>query len=244
MNSKGNIGFTLIELLVVIAIVAILAAIAVPALTGAMDSSKNAKCVGNLRGIGAAALAYAADNNGRLPPIALTYNWNAQSANQWWTSFLVNYGTTNTNVVDVRKVWRCPCVSDADFKKSVAITYSTYTPMKPVVSFITSSDPAGSYKLAQIQKPSAIWMFGDGGTPLGVVDSNKPPERYETAGAIDRWPQRWGSTARPAFRHGGGKRANYVACDGHVQSITFEESTNIDCGPFGVRDPVSGDVVF
>lgn len=241
MSEHDIRGFTLIELLVVIAIIAVLAAIAFPALTGAIDNSKSAKCVGNLRGIGAAALSYAADNDGRLPPIAQSYNWNAENAHKWWTTFLANYGTTNTNVVDVRKVWRCPCVSDQDFYTSQAITYSTYTPLKPVVSFVTTSDPSGSYKLAQIQKPSAIWMFGDGGTPQGTAT---PPQKYKTAGAMQRYASAWGSDGRPAFRHGGGKRANYVACDGHVASLSYEQSTNLNCGPFGYYDPNVGRVVY
>lgn len=240
MKPTQQTAFTLVELLVVVAIIAILAALAFPVASGAMENSKRGKCVGNLRSIGAAAHAYAADNNGRLPPIAQTYNWNAANANRWWTSFLVNYGTTNTNVVDVRKVWRCPCVADDDFKTSVAITYSSYTPLKPVVSFVTPSNPLGSYTLAQIKKPSTVWMFGDGGTPVG---DPKAPSGYKTAGAMTRYKSDWGSDGRPAFRHGGGT-ANYVACDGHVQSLTMKDATNIDCGPFGYFDPGVGKVVY
>jgi prepilin-type N-terminal cleavage/methylation domain-containing protein/prepilin-type processing-associated H-X9-DG protein len=241
MKNQERRAFTMVELLVVVAIIAFLAAIAFPSFTKAMDISKSAKCIGNLRGIGAAALAYSAENDGRLPPIAKSYNWNAENATNWWMTFLANPGSSNA--VDVRKIWRCPCVSDQDFHASGAITYSTYTPLKPLVTFVTTSSPDGSYKLAQIQKPSVIWMFGDGGIPLGSVDPNRPPQRYETAGAIDRWPKRWGSTARPAFRHGG-YRANYVACDGHVESISWDKSTNIDCGPFGYYESASGDAQF
>ena len=234
-------GFTLVELLVVVAIVAVLAAITMPVLSNAIDGSKNAKCIGNLRGIGAAAMSYAADNDGRLPPIAQSYNWNAENAHKWWTTFLFNYSSTNTNVVDVRKYWRCPCVSEQDFHKSIDITYSSYTPLRPVVSFVTMDNPVGSYKLAQIQKPSTVWMFGDGGTPQG---NETPPRSYKTAGALQRYATVWGSDARPAFRHGNGKRANFVACDGHVDSLTFEQSTNLNCGAFGYFDPGMGRVVY
>lgn len=235
-------AFTLTELLVVIAVIAVLATLLFPALKGATENSKSTQCVANLRGIGAAALNYAAENDGRLPPIAKAYNWNAANATKWWTTFLVNTGSAG--VVDVRKVWRCPCVADQDFTTVDAITYSSYTPLKPVISFVTASSPEGSYKLVQIEKPSATWMFGDGGTPVGTNDANQPPKQYKTAGAIDRWPKNWGSTARPAFRHGGGTRANYVACDGHVDSLSWDKFTSVDCGPFGYYDKSSGNAAF
>lgn len=54
-------GFTLIELLAVIAIIALLAAFAFPAYQRMTDSSNSAKCLSNLRQLGAAAMTYVAD---------------------------------------------------------------------------------------------------------------------------------------------------------------------------------------
>lgn len=66
MNSKG---FTLIELLVVMAIIAVLATLMSPAIGSAVERSRSARCVGNLRQIGAAVQQFITDNDYRFPAI-------------------------------------------------------------------------------------------------------------------------------------------------------------------------------
>jgi len=61
-------GFTLIELLVVIGILAILSALLLSRLGTFRESASAAKCVSNERQIILAMLAYAVDNENRLPP--------------------------------------------------------------------------------------------------------------------------------------------------------------------------------
>ena len=60
-------GFTLIELLVVIGVIAILISLLLPALNAARRSATRAQCLGQLRQLMTASLAYASDNRGVLP---------------------------------------------------------------------------------------------------------------------------------------------------------------------------------
>lgn len=60
-------AFTLIELLVVIAVLSILIGLIFPALGTARESSRRAKCLANLRGIGVGLAVYLNDSKGLLP---------------------------------------------------------------------------------------------------------------------------------------------------------------------------------
>jgi len=66
-------GFTLIELLVVIAIIAILASILFPIFLSSMASARRAQCIDNLKQLGLAIKAYAADWNGWVYPYYYPY---------------------------------------------------------------------------------------------------------------------------------------------------------------------------
>jgi len=64
---RRNRAFTLVELLIVIAIIGVLIGLLMPTISGARESSRRVTCASNLRNLGAALFAYAADNDRKLP---------------------------------------------------------------------------------------------------------------------------------------------------------------------------------
>jgi len=66
-------GFTLVELLVVIVIVAILVAILFPVVKKALETSRQATSISNLKQIGQALAKYQLDHNGHSPAVLFAY---------------------------------------------------------------------------------------------------------------------------------------------------------------------------
>lgn len=63
-------AFTLLELLVVLGVVGVLSALALPAVRSAVARAESAKCLGQLKSLGAAFGAYLSDHEMRLPVMA------------------------------------------------------------------------------------------------------------------------------------------------------------------------------
>ena len=78
-------AFTLIELLVVVAIIVALLAILLPSLNSALSVANTAVCASNLKQMGVAHLAYAADHTGTHPPAS------TDTSEPHWLELLTKY---------------------------------------------------------------------------------------------------------------------------------------------------------
>ncbi len=97
---KGN-GFTLLELVLAVTVAAVLAALLFAGLKGVRETSKNVRCINNLRMLGGAFGAYIADFKGMVPPRNLGYLRAAgedkePTGMRVWSSRFVNLGYIET----------------------------------------------------------------------------------------------------------------------------------------------------
>lgn len=112
-RADNRAGFTLIELLVVIVIVVILGALLFTQARRASGSAQRTKCIGNLRSVGVAYHAYAADHNGRFPAPPNgedcfgAYIWDA-SASRLLSPERGGFGEDAFDYVENTKIFFCP----------------------------------------------------------------------------------------------------------------------------------------
>lgn len=125
--SRHLLGFTLIELLVVVAIIAILTVLLIPAIQDATRKSKQAVCLGNVRTMGNAVLAYVADEGN----FGVTGGSGTVMYMQYLTNYIVNKTTTSS-----RGMPRCPNV------KGVS-TNASYNPGSySVINYLLQNYPS------------------------------------------------------------------------------------------------------
>lgn len=212
-------AFTLIELLVVIAIIALLASISIPAIQGAIGNSKAAACLSNLRQIGLATMAYAAENSSQLPP-----SGHADSP-QWALAITPYAGDAKKR----QSIFVCPdCVvpvKDATGNE-IAVTYGMHGGLMP--------KGGTSVRLHSISRAHEVILAADmcqnpgnkGWSPFSIENPAvfKGGGRSGNDGLDLQAPitttvdADTGNSPWIRYRHKG--KAHAVMCDGHAQALT------------------------
>jgi prepilin-type N-terminal cleavage/methylation domain-containing protein/prepilin-type processing-associated H-X9-DG protein len=243
---KMQRGFTLIELLVVITIIMVLAALLMPALSGIRERARLATCTSNLRQIGFAILAYAAENRSNLPCTA-----DKTGSGAWGIlpNLLVARGLIHAPVSTTaapfkgRSVFKCP--SGLDDKHSANSCRGCWDWLKVEETFrpwrSAANYPAtgiGPYDMWYGANSAAedwhtnrngcrqpTWYYQGSAVPYPSLSNIESPARAicMTDGAchchliLDTPP------GRVSPRHGNRDLTNVLFYDAHVEPIPFRE---------------------
>ena len=187
-------GLSLIEVLITVAVIGILAGILIPAATATYAMAKGVACRSNLRQVGMATLAYAADHDDRLPA---PRNWgddNPTSSPAWF--FRLPAYTGQRDVKAAHTIFQC-----ASFRWRGPVVFTNASPKSFKVNGRLDQDGRPRhYRLGTIRAEHDIVLF---------IDSV----------AKETGMGQWGHSLPQAVdgsRHRG--RVNLLGLDGHSSS--------------------------
>lgn len=182
-------GYSLIEIAIVVGVIAILSLLLTATIGPALENSRAAKCIANLRQLSAAVHLYAGDNRNELPPFREYFvqpNGTVVNGTSW-RGLLIPYlpdipfeNRGSRQVLD-----SCP----TGWKPAAATPYTYYYAMT------ADSISAERKKLSSVSAPSQYFLLGDSTGAMRITQRKYAEEL--------------------AFRHN--ERANLLFLDGHIE---------------------------
>lgn len=224
--SCGRVGFTLTELLVVIAIIGILVVLVGFGVKSALDISRRAQCLNNIRGHMGTVLRYAAENNNQLP-----YSYSGASGKMgfYWYETLYMYAggedlleagghNARMEVIGESGMFQCPG------NRELSIGYGWSYPNLPYRPPADESLPAPSrLYMHHWEDLSRVMVMGCAEKLTGAVTGFI----YSPFPGPDGFPAMWEEDFSRAgnIGRGHGKGASFAFLDGHAEWRTFQEIT-------------------
>lgn len=243
-------AFTLIELLVVIAIIAILAAILMPVLSAAKKRAQQARCIDNLKQLGAGMQMYIDDNHDTFPGLASQHNGFQPTDWIYWRTNTALYPPLDQSPILINikgnGLFRCPMdISDVARDEQADSVNGPYLYSYSLTGYGMAFDANGGLALeGDVNYGMASVFTGSGSTFMGYpfkLTSIKNPAgkimlAEEPSSASDdptgngtaindgRWQPNLPDPL--TNRHGG--KADVTFSDSHVEPVTpdFGADTN------------------
>jgi prepilin-type processing-associated H-X9-DG protein len=212
--------------MVVVAVIGALAALTIPVVGSVRVTAHRAQCASNMRQIGLALLAYAADHAGKLPPTTHTTAGMADGRYESWIYKLAPY------LGDVDAVRVCPADNEARKARILQSDGLTSYTLNDIVFDPEDGMPPYN-RLNLIPKPGQTMIL------FNVSDDRQIRRGWDHAHCTE-WTS-WSALLADVEvdRHRRGDRAtnrlkgsaNYLFADAHVQTIEAREmKRRVDSG--------------
>jgi prepilin-type N-terminal cleavage/methylation domain-containing protein/prepilin-type processing-associated H-X9-DG protein len=245
---RGDSGFTLVELLIVFTIIAVLAAVILVAVPSVSSRAHEAGCVANLRQLGAANMAYVADNDGGTVPAAIQ-NGSALNGVINFETILVSRGyvgdcsSASPTQLPKASVFRCP----AGLPNMVVGDRGKFSDPKHALSDDAQGYVVTSYRaqdgrtdrfvqswyginaiVNNFNPPFPFWGLQtvSGSNGWSINDARKYSSIGNPANVVGIYCGvgfHNGAIARVAARHSRRERVNVLFMDGHTSSLPINE---------------------
>ena len=230
---RGRPGaFTIIELLVVIGVIAVLIALLMPTLRVANDSARAVRCASQLRQIGQAIYAYAANNRGLTPP--------------WGGAFRIDNSNSPLSRGWIAMLWRYSGVrADSPLYHCPAFPYDDRT----VNYFLTArwenlqDPPAHSIALARVRLASQFLLVAEATAQRAYIppfgNHNDPFDNTDKDDSGERDLVFFGEAGGYNMHRAGN---NVLFADGHVGIFRRHDPQALTYGPDKMQnwDEVTG----